>query len=62
MPLEKFLAAGVPVALGTDSLSSSPSLDVSEEAEEAIRLHAGRVPAEAIRAMLTAQHLLAPTS
>jgi cytosine/adenosine deaminase-related metal-dependent hydrolase len=62
MPLEKFLAAGVPVALGTDSLSSSPSLDVREEAEEAIRLHAGRVPAEAVRAMLTAQHLLAPIS
>jgi aminodeoxyfutalosine deaminase len=54
MPLEKFLAAGVPVYLGTDSLSSSPSLDVREEAEAAIALHAGKVAPEAIRVMLTA--------
>ena len=51
MPLEKFLAAGVPVALGTDSLASSPSLDVRDEAEAAVQMHAGRVPAETIRAL-----------
>lgn len=52
MPLEKFLAAGVAVALGTDSLTSSPSLDVRYEAEAAIEMHAGLVPSEAIRALL----------
>ncbi len=52
MPLEKFLAANVPVYLGTDSLASSPSLDVREEAEVAIELHTGRVTAETIRALL----------
>jgi aminodeoxyfutalosine deaminase len=52
MPLEKFLAAGVPVVLGTDGLASSPSLDAQAEAEAAIQLHAGYVPAETIRALL----------
>lgn len=52
MPLEKFLAAGVPVLLGTDSLASSPSLDIREEAEAAIQLHAGYVPAESIQDLL----------
>lgn len=53
MPLEKFLAAGVHVYLGTDSLSSSPSLNVREEAEAAIKLHADHVPADSIRALLS---------
>lgn len=48
MPLERYLAAGVPVYLGTDSLASSPSLDVREEAAFALRLHAGRVAPEQI--------------
>ena len=52
MPLEKFLAVGVPLLLGTDSLASSPSLDVREEAEAAIQLHAEHVPAETVRALL----------
>jgi cytosine/adenosine deaminase-related metal-dependent hydrolase len=39
MPLEKMLALGIPVALGTDSVASSPSLDVREEAETAVSLH-----------------------
>lgn len=56
MPLEKYLAAGVPVALGTDSLASSPSLDVRQEAEAAIALHAGRVAPETIRGLLHVGH------
>lgn len=39
MPLEKMLALGIPVALGTDSVASSPSLNVREEAETAVSLH-----------------------
>jgi aminodeoxyfutalosine deaminase len=47
MPLEQFLAAGVPVYLGTDSLGSSPTLDVRDDVEIAAALHWGRVsPAE----------------
>ncbi|MBZ0299924.1 MAG: amidohydrolase family protein, partial [Anaerolineae bacterium] len=47
MPLEKFLAAGVPVYLGTDSLGSSPSLSVQDEIEVAVALHWDQVsPAE----------------
>ncbi|RMH01851.1 MAG: amidohydrolase [Chloroflexi bacterium] len=52
MPLEKMLTRGIPVALGTDSLGSSPSLDVREEAETAVSLHADYVPAHIIRKML----------
>ncbi len=43
MPLERYLAHGITVALGTDSLASSPSLDLREEIEAAERLHEGRV-------------------
>lgn len=48
MPLERFLAAGVPVHLGTDSLASSPSLDIREEIRFASELHRGRVEPAAI--------------
>jgi len=41
MPLERFLDAGVPVYLGTDSRASSPSLDVRQEADFARVLHGG---------------------
>ena len=40
-PLEKALAKGIPVALGTDSLATSPSLDIREEAAFAHAIHDG---------------------
>jgi cytosine/adenosine deaminase-related metal-dependent hydrolase len=48
MPLERYLAAGVSVYLGTDSRASSPDLDVRAEAEFACRLHAGVVRPEQV--------------
>jgi cytosine/adenosine deaminase-related metal-dependent hydrolase len=39
LPIEAYLAAGAPLAMGTDSLGSSPSLSVWEEAVTAARLH-----------------------
>ena len=39
MPLKKFLDAGVPVGLGTDSLASSPSLNMWDEMRYAHRIH-----------------------
>lgn len=39
MPLKKFLAAGINVGLGTDSLASSPSLNMWEEMRYAYRMH-----------------------
>jgi cytosine/adenosine deaminase-related metal-dependent hydrolase len=58
MPLEKFLAAGVRVALGTDSLTSSPSLDIRHEAEAAVKLHTGLVPSETIYTLLISNSLI----
>jgi aminodeoxyfutalosine deaminase len=52
MPLEKYLAQGVPVYMGTDSLGSSPSLNVLDEVETAIALHWGKVQPEAIENLL----------
>ncbi len=52
MPLEKMLARGIPVALGTDSLASSPSLDVREEAASARRLHGAAVAPAVIDTLL----------
>jgi 5-methylthioadenosine/S-adenosylhomocysteine deaminase len=51
MPLEKFVASHVPVYMGTDSLGSSPSLDVRDEIEVAVALHWGRVPPAEIVAL-----------
>ena len=52
MPLEKFLDAGIPIMLGTDSLASSPSLNVFEEVEIAAALHHGKVAPEKIVQMV----------
>jgi cytosine/adenosine deaminase-related metal-dependent hydrolase len=46
-PLASFYAAGLPVALGTDSLASAPSLDLFEELAAARRAGPG-VPARAL--------------
>lgn len=52
MPLEKYLDANIPVYLGTDSLGTSPSLDVLDELEVAVALHHGKVTPEQIMAMV----------
>lgn len=52
MRMEAFLSAGVPVFLGTDSRVSSPGLDVRAEAAEAKKMHADKVDAGKIDAML----------
>ncbi len=52
MPLERYLAAGVNVYLGADSLASSPSLDVREDAEFATSLHGGLVARETITGLV----------
>jgi cytosine/adenosine deaminase-related metal-dependent hydrolase len=52
MPLEKFLSAGVPVYLGSDSLASSPSLDIREEAAFARHLHEDKLTSEQIDALI----------
>lgn len=50
MPLEKFIAADIPVLIGTDSLVSSPSLNVFDEIEFASALHYGKVsPQELVK-------------
>jgi len=52
MPLEKFLVAGIPVYLGTDSLGSSPSLNVMDELETAVALHYEHVPVAQIEKLV----------
>lgn len=50
MPLEKFLEADIPILIGTDSLVSSPSLNIFDELEVATALHYGKVdPQELLR-------------
>jgi aminodeoxyfutalosine deaminase len=53
-PLEKFLAAGATVALGTDGRGSSPDLSLLGEMRSAARKHPG-VPLAAILRMATIQ-------
>ena len=53
MPLERYLAHGITVALGTDSLASAPSLDLHEELQAAAELHGARVSPEALREIAT---------
>jgi cytosine/adenosine deaminase-related metal-dependent hydrolase len=43
MPLERFLSAGIPVYIGTDSVASCPDLNVYKEIEFAKRFHSGLV-------------------
>ncbi len=52
MPLEKYLMHGIPVYLGTDSLASSPSLNIFDELDTAAALHYGVVPPEAIERLV----------
>lgn len=52
MPLENYLAAGVPVYLGTDSRASSPDLDVRAEAQFAQCLHEGLVESQEIARLI----------
>jgi cytosine/adenosine deaminase-related metal-dependent hydrolase len=53
-PVPRLLEAGVRVCLGTDSLASSPTLDVLADAV-ALRRAWPRLPAEAVVRMLTAE-------
>jgi anti-anti-sigma factor len=52
MPLEKFLAKDIPVLLGTDSLASSPSLNILEELDVAVALHHGYVAPEQVQQLV----------
>jgi cytosine/adenosine deaminase-related metal-dependent hydrolase len=52
MALEQFLAANVPVYLGTDSRASSPDLNVQAEATFAQRWHQGFVDPDRLSALL----------
>ncbi len=51
MPLEEYLAAGVDVYLGTDSLASCPSLAIGDEVRFAQEVHRGRIPGGVIDAL-----------
>lgn len=53
MPLERYLEHGIVVALGTDSLASSPSLDVRDEVAAALLLHGANVPESVLWEMAT---------
>ena len=48
-PVPKLLASGIPVALGTDSLASSPDVDVFNEVAVLRQEHPGLAPAAALR-------------
>jgi len=48
-PIPKLMASGIPVALGTDSMASSPDLDVFTEIAHLRQEHPGLAPAAALR-------------
>lgn len=48
-PVAKLMASGIPVALGTDSLASSPDLDLFTEIAHLRQDHPGLSPAAALR-------------
>jgi cytosine/adenosine deaminase-related metal-dependent hydrolase len=52
MPIESYQQAGVPLALGTDGLSSCPSMSLWEEAGAALRLHQAAGVALDVHALL----------
>uniref|UniRef100_A0A7C4R420 Amidohydrolase-related domain-containing protein n=1 Tax=candidate division CPR3 bacterium TaxID=2268181 RepID=A0A7C4R420_UNCC3 len=49
MPLEKFIKAGIDIYFGTDSLMSSPSLDINDEVKFALNIHKRKVSKEKIK-------------
>ena len=59
MPLERFLEHNIPVALGTDSLASAPSLDIRDELAYAQELHGAAVAAEQLEYLATTGGLTA---
>ena len=48
-PLERMIEKGIPVALGTDSLVSSPSLNVLEEMKAVLRTYGGVSPVDILK-------------
>jgi cytosine/adenosine deaminase-related metal-dependent hydrolase len=48
-PIPKLMASGIPVAIGTDSLASSPDVDVFTEVAYLRQDHPGLSPAAALR-------------
>jgi cytosine/adenosine deaminase-related metal-dependent hydrolase len=52
-PVPAFLARGIAVGLGTDSLASAPTLDLWDEMRAALAVHAGRLTPAAVLEMAT---------
>lgn len=52
-PVPRFLAHGIPVGLGTDSLASAPDLDLWHEMRAALAAHGGRLTPETVLEMGT---------
>ena len=48
-PVMNLLRAGIPVALGTDSLATTPDLDMFAEIAALVAAHDGLAPAAAVR-------------